>query len=252
MLAIASLPGLVGLSLGVIYGLGTVETVSQLHGENLHAMDWLPLIPLNQILGKGIVGALVYGLLLLLVVPLFLFMSLLLPHHRDQREHLFQKVLARIGLQDGRPIPGSIRFLFPILLVFSVAYSVYALIKAPWITWILVPILYAWLRGFHHWLSPRIGSFRASALAALAFLAVLGPLVAFMVPDRLPNAFLILRNGSHVEGALVTNTDITWYVANHGIVRVLAATSVTSATVRSAPKRGPLPSVVDLVGDVVP
>jgi hypothetical protein len=53
-LALTSLPGVVGLLLGGLYAVGAIQVFGQLEAENLKPLDVLPLMPLEQILARGI------------------------------------------------------------------------------------------------------------------------------------------------------------------------------------------------------
>jgi cell division protein FtsB len=51
---LASLAGLVALALGCIYALGALDTFGGLRDAGVRPLDVFPLVPLNQVLGRGI------------------------------------------------------------------------------------------------------------------------------------------------------------------------------------------------------
>ncbi len=244
-LAVASLPGLVGLSLGLIYGLGALQFMGQLWGEGLGVGDLFPLMPLNQILGRGILMAFGYGLLLIVAALTFIALDAFIGHPKKAVERLIEK--SGVSPQASLPTWFVVLAAF-LLLVGCLAYAIFLLLVAPWLGVAMAPLIYLWLRSFRRWAAPRVGRLRGAALAALTFVALAGGIGSFAIPEPLPAVTLILSNGSVIKGRLVTDTGQSWYVASNDVVRVFPTRSVAHSEIRQAPRNNiGRPSISDLI-----
>jgi hypothetical protein len=74
----------IGLSVGALYTVGAVVTVGQLRGAKLAVRDTLPLVPLSQILGRGMSVVLKPFAGLLVVAAVFAAIAILGPRVEDE------------------------------------------------------------------------------------------------------------------------------------------------------------------------
>lgn len=216
-LALISLPGFVGVSLGAIYALGALQTIIQVGAAGLDPIDLFPLIPLNQILGRGIVLAIYpYGALVAMVLILLFMLHEVMPSVLRSKPAIARSF--KFGLFLG--IGAGLTWLF-----FSGA----------WASWLLLPVLLAYLHFVGNWAQQRIGQIRGIVATALSFAFLVGTVHALVAPSPLPQVSLNLRDGSTAAGGLVTNTGQTWLVATDSHVRSIPESRVVEAHVTSPP-----------------
>jgi magnesium-transporting ATPase (P-type) len=217
-LTLTSLPGLVGLSLGAIYGLGAVQTTAQFRGAGLHAADLFPLIPLNQILSRGIALAIYpYGVLVFMLLVLLFGLHYMEPI-RKRRERKY-------------PLPDYVRRRIVALVL--IAALVWSFFFAGWLTWIIAPPLLAFLHFGGRWAQERVGKVRGLFLASIFLVVVLGAATAIITPDPLPKVELSMRDGTSTTGELVASTGQTWYFTYGDAVRAVPENRVKEAVVSS-------------------
>lgn len=217
------LPIAVASAVGALYTVGAVLTTAQLRTADLAVRDTLPLVPLPQLLGRGMSVFLksFAGIVVIAVVfAAALFFS----------EQVEQELLAATR----RRWPGARRRV-KLTLVAGVA-AILALLSEPAIAVGVAGcsfVLLLWVFG-----SVRL---RRALLVWAGLVAVVLLVVAFYRPEPLPTAELLTGRGC-VEGDLITVAADTWYVGRRDrrFVAVSGA-DVRSAGVFSAPHtRSPL------------
>ncbi len=240
-LAATSLPGLVGLALGTIYALGAIETVVQLIAADLKPLALFPLIPLNQVLGRGIVLSITFAL----ITPLTAAMAFLVTYGTPGRSFALVQQLLKIGSR------AMIWLLMVVSFAVCLALIALALVKAPWIVWAITPFAFGYFYWFGLYIGSRIGRLRAAALSIVGFVMIAGTIMTLLFPPPLPGAQLHLRGGRVLRGDLVVSTAEAWYLDNGQRVRVVPARSVTEAEVE--PKVRPVDdrSLADLLRDAL-
>jgi hypothetical protein len=215
---LSPLPALVGLFVGVLYTVGAVLTTGQLRSANLVVRDTLPLVPLVQLLGRGMSVFLkpfagVLGIALVFVAALIFGDAIeraldLLTTNWTSRKHR----LGRLAAVFGGVL--ALALLSPPDVAVGVA--------------VCATVLLLWVVG----LTPL----RKSLLtfAALAAVMLLG--LSFYRPEPLANVTVHTPTGRVIRGDLITSTSGTWYLgqAHRNFVAVLPG-EITSIRVDSGP-----------------
>jgi len=212
------LPALVGLFVGVLYTVGAVLTTGQLRSANLVVRDTLPLVPLAQLLGRGMSVFLkpfagVLGIALVFVAALIFGDAIeraraLRTTNWTSRKHRLARLAAVfVGVL-------ALALLSPPDVAVGVA--------------VCATVLLLWVVG----LTPL----RKSLLtfAALAAVMLLG--LSFYRPEPLANVTVHTPTGRVIRGDLITSTSGTWYLgqAHRNFVAVLPG-EITSIRVDSGP-----------------
>jgi hypothetical protein len=208
---LAAIPAVAALSLGVIYALGAIAVYGQIKGAGLNAVQTMPLVPLEQMLGRGI-GSVTSELAQTVVVSAGLvFLMLLLrdrPEASDRPDESSGKGANRsawIGL-------GGFGFL---LVAFFVTYP----LDEAMVILIAVSAQLACM----FWLGQRIKPRRdVKALVSLGLASIFAFTLAsavassFLTPAALPQIKLELNRGCAVAGDLVAMSNGVWYVGTEG------------------------------------
>lgn len=179
---------------GVLYAVGAVLTTAQLRTADLAPRDTLPLIPLSQLLGRGMsvflkpfAGVLAVGVV---------YLGALLVG--EQIEVKLRERFGRRGADQRR---------WPRALVVGAAAALLVLVSPGDVAGAIAvscAVLLLWVF--------RLARLRATLLvwAGAATIALL--VVSFYRPQPLPKVSLVAASGRTVEGDLVTVSGGTWYV----------------------------------------
>jgi hypothetical protein len=212
------LPALVGLFVGVLYTVGAVLTTGQLRRANLVVRDTLPLVPLAQLLGRGMSVFLkpfagVLGIALVFVAALIFGDAI--ERALDLRTTNWTSRKHRVGR----------------LAAVIVGVLALALLSPPDVAVgvaVCATVLLLWVVG----LTPL----RKTLLtfAALAAVMLLG--LSFYRPEPLAHVTVHTPTGRMIRGDLITSTSGTWYLgqAHRNFVAVLPS-EITSIRVDSGP-----------------
>jgi hypothetical protein len=173
---------------GVLYAVGAVLTTAQLRKADLAPRDTLPLIPLSQLLGRGM-SVFLKPFAGVLAIALAFLVALLVGEALERR---FRELLGRRGTR--ALIAGSACALLVLLSPGDVAIAI-GLSCAVLLAWVfdlarLTTVLLVW--------------------AGVATIALL--VVSFYRPQPLPQVSMVGAGGRAVEGDLVTVSGGTWYV----------------------------------------
>jgi hypothetical protein len=216
------LPLVIAIFVGVLYTVGAVLTTGQLRRANLVVRDTLPLVPLPQLLGRGMSVFLkpfagVLGIVLVFIAVLVL--GSRIERALDGRTagwNSGERVAAR-GVVVLAAI-GALVLVSPPQV--AVGISVCALVLGFWV-WSILPL-------------------RESLLlfAGLTALMLLG--LAFYRPEPLPTVTLRTSTQGVVHGDLITTANGTWYIGRgkRNFVAVSAG-DIQSLEVDSGPHSSP-------------
>jgi len=238
----------VGLALGTIYALGAIQTFSQLWERN-DLLYLFSLVPLTQILSKGIALAIAYALILVLTAILagfFHFAS-------RRRKRLSQQLREGDGLRTPRGKEAG--FLAGISLVLLLVMALISLISlyrnAPWSVWAITPLGFAYFHFGDSWLVPRVGLVRAIAVLSIAFVLLVGVLGTIVIREPLPDLVLKLKDNSSIEGELVTTTPDTWVLIADDVVRIFPGSTVRTASLKEPPNAIDQRSLSQILGQAL-
>jgi hypothetical protein len=205
----AAFPVVVAVSVAFLYSLGAIELVGQLREDHVDALGALPLVPLQQVLGRGIWVATheLWWLVLLGVV------GVALAERVDYLESGRKKV--------------AIKGTYGVLGLVFVLLALPALDLVRYVVTFGAAVFVAW--GFRERFTGRFSLGEivgAGAIFAVLFTAS-GALVR---PHHLPVAELQLENGS-VSGALVAYDGSTWYLGRSSRIDAIPSRSVISSRI---------------------
>jgi hypothetical protein len=191
-------PFVVAGALALIYALGAVAVYGQLRHAGLNALQTMPLVPVEQLLGRGI-GSLVsiFGRALTNFV-LAVLMVAAYWSDRDERVIVHPKDWSKW------------MWLLPISFAFIAIFGSWGLALV-----VSVGLATQWgalaIAGVN-----SLGGVKALVLVASASLLSLVPMslaVSLVEPSPLPRIEIIRTDGTTVHGELVAETGNVWYVA---------------------------------------
>ncbi len=217
--ALLLLPGVAAFGLAVLYTLGAVLLSGELRGADLRISDALPLIPLEQVLARGIGTAVVVGLATPLFVLVFLAVEGLSRRARAQPRASAVEAdessnVWLVGRLVGYPISLASPLLLPLVSIAVVVCGVLALllVESLWEATISARSLFA----------------AGAATVAFSLLAS-----GFFNPPPLADVSIEREHGTAAGGKLVAATGDSWYVAaGKGRIRAIPADQVRVATIR--------------------
>lgn len=214
MALLAVIPALLAAGLGVLYAAGAIDVYGQFTAADIPVSDYLPLVPLEQMLGRGI-AALVVPLAAGVVFAAIAFVSAWglsgasddsQRSGKDAPEASDAESTERKGLRSvPRWLPivgiGCIVLFLPLPLVLGLVISVAFAVVAVLVMW--KPIE----RRFQDWrftAAWTIGTLVASFVAVFA--------QAFLDPRPLPTSTLELADGSTLQGDVIVEGPTTFYL----------------------------------------
>ncbi len=228
------LPLAIALSVGILYTVGAVLTTGQLRRANLVVRDTLPLVPLPQLLGRGMsvflkpfAGVLAIALVFVAVVVLGSRIERVLEQHTTG-----WSAGRRAATRGGVVLVGVLALVLLSPPAVAIGIAVCAL------------VLLLWVRS--------MVSLRESLLlfAGLASLMLLG--LAFYQPEPLATVTIRTSERGVIRGDLITSSAGTWYLgqARRNFVAV-QPDEITSIEVDSGPhsSRPLFRRILDALGD---
>lgn len=205
---VAAFPVFVAASVAFLYSLGSIELVGQLREDHVDALAALPLVPLQQVLGRGIwvVTHELPWLLILGVVGIYL------------GERVGHK-----GSKRKREIANGAIGLFGCAVLLALAPLVLVRMLLTLCAGVVVafPVRERFARRF---------SLNEIAAAGAVFAILYTASGAIVTPDHLPVAKLKLENGS-ASGALIAFDGSTWYLGRHGKIDAIPTRFVRSSRI---------------------
>jgi len=246
-----SVPALVGVSLGVIYGLGAISIYGQLKVANLNAVQAMGLVPIEEILGRGI-GGMVSQFSQAFVMVALMFLIVFGTAGVTPTESEAQTSPAG----NNKVTRGLDRFYSSPKLYFSILSVVVALMLAGEqmkvsLAYVIGIAFGAWSFSWMWAYTQRRSEHGARRIASvyivsgLTFLIAFNISISFLHPPPLPHVRLAMADGSQLEGGLITHSSGSWYVAqsNHSILTVNARKVRRSFI--TYPKPSPEQSLID-------
>jgi hypothetical protein len=237
-----AVPGLAALGLGGIYALGALAYYGQFREAGLDAIQAMPLVPVNQLLGRGIGVATsqffqaVVFIVLIAIVGAAIGLRQIRSEIRESEHGPPGGVGGKADETDEgwlRRHPGwaLIAVLGLIVAFFVVAYSWRrcAVLLAGFVAEVVVIGLLLWrrLKEDQEWNGFDVRVYAAGLSAYVAGAAIAG---SFLTPSPLPETSVRTMSGKPVEGHLVMEDDSSYVVER----RDGALISIPAARVRSA------------------
>jgi hypothetical protein len=217
--AAATIPGIAAIVLGVLYTLGALFKTAELQRAHVSVSDYLPLIPLQQMLGAGIATIAPLVPILILLIPLVVLTGVFYDRLRGSRKHtptLYGRSLVAIGIALTVFLVISLPPLIGITLVLAVLVAV-AMQKAE---------------------GGGVRERTYGAIAAAYLIVGVGYVLDYSVhPKPLPIVTVNLDNGSTTRGRLILDTGSVYYIA--GADRrsiVIEHGAAKSSQIRSRPR----------------
>jgi len=210
-----AVPVLVAVSVAFLYSLGAIELVRQTKEVHVDALAALPLVPLQQVLGRGIWVA-TYELPWMLAVGT---LGIVLFSAGDP-----------IGQPKSRRTRASeavVALGFVFLLVLAPVMIARVLLTVVVGIFAALPFRERFLRGF---------AFNEIIAAAAVYAVLYAASGAVVTPDHLPVAKLRLETGS-MSGALVAFDGSTWYIGGSGKIDAIPTRSVVSSRIDRVGRR---------------
>lgn len=203
-----SIPALVALGLGGIYALGAVSVIGQLQSEDLQTAQIMPLVPIDQILARGIgaitsVGVLAFPVGLIMALGIFQFESF--SSGRKKAEPGSPSESSGIQFPSSWPTP----IILIVAILFAPGdYLTIALFGLITMFVIIDTVRKAMIRrGKDNW---RPTAFLGGYFGFMLVATLMGSVVR---PAPLPRVVLDPREGPPIRGSLVVSTSANWYIA---------------------------------------
>jgi hypothetical protein len=202
-------PVVVAVSVAFLYSLGAIELVGQLREDHIDALAALPLVPLQQVLGRGIWAAThqLWWLVLLGVLGVAL----------AEGVDSIESDRKRAGIKRGYAVLGCVLLILVLPALDLVRYLV-TFVAAIFVAF-----------GFRERFS-REFSLGEIAGAGAIFAVLYTASGALVTPHHLPVAKLQLDNGS-ARGALIAFDGSTWYLGRSGQIDAIPTRSVVSSRI---------------------
>lgn len=194
LLAVAAvLPGLIAAAVAYFYVVGAVTAYAQFNDAEVSPELAMPLVPIEQLLGKGI-GALA-GTALALVFGwvVMLWYSPDSPDPPGRTEAQAKKALS---------------WIFGILIVAIGVFSSPAGFLPLGLT---IAVAAGMLVQIRYW---NLRYFTSLIIFGIVVQGTLALSEAWLRPEPLPTASVQVTHGQGVEGSLITSNDGTWYLVN--------------------------------------
>jgi hypothetical protein len=235
-LTVTSLPGLVGIGLGLIYAIGAIQILGQASAAGLTAYVVLPVYPLDAVIARGVS----FGMSLLAILLAVLVVALLVPPFRAWVSR--SKVGAR---HFGFLLHGTSERV--VLLASFIAVAIFG-VFAPVIALVMgFCVLAVW---FAYWKLRELGwgMFGRVVVAATVGLLTLTVFGSFLAARAYPEVVATLRSGQLFEGRLLVQTDGALYVERGGLIRSVPARSIREVAIYPPAPNNPR-SLFELIFD---
>lgn len=226
-------PAVIAGVLAVVYALGAVAVYGQVKGAGLDAVQTMPLVPVEQILSRGI------GSIASIFTQAFLTalaaMTIVLAYwsERDERALAHPSEWSKL-LYLGLPA-------VPVILAIFMPWEGAAVLAVGVFT-----MLGLWALGGAAGVG-GLGGLLIIAGGSIASILPMSVAASLVEPPPLPAMEVVLSNGHGLQGGLVAETGSHWYLArpDHSIQAIPTAT--VTRTVITYPKRDRDSSLVELV-----
>jgi len=193
----AVLPGVAAVGLALLYAVGAVEWVAEVNGERLAPGRVMPLVPLEQVLARGVSTVALAGAVGLVVAPIVGWVL----RWEEQRPEDGKRPL------DLRTRKGRAGFVLIEVALAGLGFMIF-----PPVIWIGLVALLVWL-AVRAWRGRRLELPYRRLLAVAAAVALFLLLAQTLFdPEPLPRVRVTLEKAPELRGRLITSTGETWYV----------------------------------------
>jgi hypothetical protein len=193
LLIAAAIPGTVALAVTYLYILGAVEIYGQFHNAGLDVQAVMPLVPLEQYVGRG--AGEILGIAVLLVLSWLLGYGFFGPDAPDP---------------PGKPITRRFWLVVALATAAGAIFLPMPLFETLATTALVGAVVIFQLRHRDHGLT-----FIPTAISlAVVLQATVNVATALYQPEPLPIAKIELVRGVDVEAPLIANTGTTWYLVD--------------------------------------
>jgi len=230
-LAVTSLPGLVGIGVGLIYAIGAVQIAGQASAAGYSALEILPVVPLDAVLARGVA----FGLPLVGFIVVMLMIAALVPIAAswETKSSLVRRIVASLRRNTSEQILVTAGCAAIVLL--GVFFAVFAF--AFLLMLAAICIVYVRLEQLG-W--DVAGRSVISGIAGLLTIAVVG---SYLAARPYPECNVTLGSGRHLTGRLITQTDGVLVIeGKNGLVSV-PLRSVQQVHMGNIPGNAPEPLV---------
>jgi hypothetical protein len=231
---ISTAPAILACSLAAIYALGAISIFGQFLAADLDAVQTMPLVPIDQILARGI-GAIIDQALLGLVAIGFALGISAIEDMREMRAKRLGKASTSPGLSAGAgssTLGGWLGLVVPIAVLFGGFFLPFGLVTALGAGILVIQTVIprardALVRRGHRKWRPV-----AFLIGYGCFLVVSALVGGFSRPSPLPDATLTRKVGEPVHGSLVALNGSNWFLANSaGRITNVPESAVARATI---------------------
>lgn len=204
------IPALVALGLGCIYAFGAISVLGQFESADLDALQTLPLVPIDQILARGI-GSITQVAILSLPVALFGAVGVF---RWDEEAASRARSKSKDSAPEGqtRTMPNRLLLLLMLLIVGALLF-----VPSDFLTILVFGLasMGVAIRVVRKRLLAEGRLWRTQAFVAgyTAFVLVATASGSLVRSAPLPEASLRLERGGMLNGGLVASTGSTWYLA---------------------------------------
>jgi hypothetical protein len=236
----AAVPAVIASGLVILYTAGVVIIAAELLGADVRIGDTLILVPLEQILARGVGFVFIIGATTLVILPLLVLLGMLSLRARQRRArlqmigHSDSTSTAITAIRAGSVTLGvALLIALVVVLALPPTASIFLLIAT--CGSILLPVSR----------SPFVGVAAAYFLVAVSLSVSL-----FVYPPPLPDASLTGADGRVTSGPLITDTGSSYYV-NTGPdeIAVVDHDEVLKAVITTKPNRD-MPSTASYIRDL--
>jgi hypothetical protein len=217
---VALVPAVAAIGVAIPYGVGAVLWAAQVNGGGLAIGPVMSLVPLEQVLTRGVSTVAFAGAVALILAPIFAGISRVVPRLSPDEPEI-----------DPTTTTGRVALLLIVLLVAGLLFVV-----VPPVFIGLVAVL-LWL-VVHLWKGGELDlPFRRLLAFVVAFVLVLVVAHTVFDPGPLPDVAVRLEKAPPLRGRLITSTGDQWYlVTDDSRVVGVTASRVVRARVDADPE----------------
>jgi len=222
-----SLPAFIGLTLGCVYALGAISVFGQLYAADVSPSQMLWLVPLEQMLARGIASLIpVASYLALLFVFLYGLRYLMIRMEAQRKERRPKEVTLdsdkppssnRLikGLKRFEAFPEQKPLVWALIIFLIIASMAPPLLMLALLLALLGGVVIVTTLGLHYNWSSSADSDKTFVVWMISVTLCGAIAASFLQANPLPDVSLTLRSGECINGGLVLDAGDTWYVKTH-------------------------------------
>jgi hypothetical protein len=239
-----AIPAMAAVLAGVLYTVGALTWASQIADAHAPVGDVLPLVPLPQLLAKGIAPTLLVAAAVGLAAMFFGVASVVT---RRPISYGRWRVWTPPNAERTKPVPTTAKVFIAVLAVPSVVGM--ALFIEPWLGYPALALIALLLWGVKRIRVTGREQFYSRLLAGVtvAWIIATAAGVMFFRPPRLPGVRVEMERGGPVRGVLLVSTDQTVVVATPNNERVIIPARAVRRVITRSRRRGRSRSTFELV-----